>query len=65
MLSQKMLKALYEQGEKVVPRVIEKPPSEFGTPMEMFQATLKHEQFITSSIHELVTLALEEKDYAT
>lgn len=53
------------QGEKVVLQAIEKPPSEFGTPMEMFQATLKHEQFITTSIHGLVTLSLEEKDYAT
>ena len=53
------------QGEKVVLQTIEQPPSEFGTPLEMFHATLKHEQFITRSIHELVTLALEEKDYAT
>ncbi|WP_407355897.1 ferritin [Methanolobus sp. WCC5] len=54
-----------EQGGKVVLHAIEKPPGNFGTPLEMFEATLKHEQFITKSIHELVDLAYEEKDYAT
>ncbi|MDG6243641.1 MAG: ferritin [Methanolobus sp.] len=54
-----------EQGGKVVLNAIEKPPGTFGTPLEMFEATLKHEQFITKSIHELVELAYEEKDYAT
>ena len=54
-----------DQGEKVVLNAIEKPPGNFGTPLEMFEATLKHEQFITASIHGLVDLANEEKDYAT
>ncbi|HPJ71041.1 MAG TPA: ferritin-like domain-containing protein, partial [Candidatus Mcinerneyibacteriales bacterium] len=30
-----------------------------------FEDALKHEIFITESIHNLVTLATEEKDYAT
>jgi len=38
---------------------------EFGTPMEMFQKTLQHEQFITRSINDLVELALSEKDETT
>ena len=44
---------------------IKEPPAEFGTAMDMFQQTLKHEQFITRSIHELVDLANAEKDEAT
>ncbi|WP_406656838.1 ferritin [Methanolobus sp. ZRKC2] len=56
---------LNEQGEKVRLEAIEKPPSEFGTILDMFEATLGHEQFITKSIHGLVDLANEEKDYAT
>ena len=56
---------LNEQGEKVILEAIEKPPSEFGTMLEMFEATLEHEQFIKGSIHGLVDLANEEKDYAT
>nr|WP_321498908.1 ferritin [uncultured Methanolobus sp.] len=54
-----------DQGGKVVLEAIEKPPESFGTPLEMFYATLEHEQFITRSIYDLVTLANEEKDYAT
>lgn len=54
-----------EQGGKVVLNGIEKPPGKFGTPLEMFEATLEHEQFITKSIYELVDLANKEKDYAT
>ncbi len=44
---------------------IEKPPAEFGTPMEAFNKTLEHEQFITKSINELYNLAAQEKDYAS
>ncbi|HHS14467.1 MAG TPA: ferritin [bacterium] len=56
---------MQEQGARVELEAIEKPQLDFGSPMEMFQATLKHEQFITKSIHELVDLAIDLKDHAT
>jgi ferritin len=56
---------LLAQGAQVRLQNIEQPPADFGSPMDMFQATLKHEQFITKSINELVDLALKEKDHAT
>jgi ferritin len=31
----------------------------------MFETTSKHEQQVTQLIHDLVTQAIEEKDYAT
>lgn len=31
----------------------------------MFEQTLKHEQFITNCINELMDLAIKEKDHAT
>ena len=31
----------------------------------MFEETLKHEQFVTKSIYDLVDLSIEEKDHAT
>jgi ferritin len=31
----------------------------------LFEHVLKHEQFVTASIREIMDLALEEKDYAT
>ncbi len=56
---------IQEQGGQVELKAIEKPPKEFGSPMDMFEATLKHERFITKSINELVDLAIAEKDHAT
>ncbi|MBU0497876.1 MAG: ferritin [Candidatus Thermoplasmatota archaeon] len=54
-----------DHGEKVSLKAIEQPPSTFKDPMDMFQKTLKHEQFITKSINELINLAIKEKDHAT
>ena len=44
---------------------IDQPPTDFDSPLAMFEKTLTHEQFVTKLIHELVDLAIEEKDHAT
>jgi len=44
---------------------IDEPPHDFGTVLEAFEASLKHEQFVTKSINELLNVAVEEKDHAT
>jgi len=54
-----------DQGAQVKLMAIEKPPTEFGSPIEMFEKTLEHEKFVTKSINELVDLAIKEKDHAT
>lgn len=56
---------ILSQGGEVHLLKIEEPPKTFGTPIEIFQMSLEHEQFITRSIHDLMTLAISEKDYAT
>jgi ferritin len=56
---------LKDQGAKIELKAIDQPPVDFGTPLDMFEQTLEHEQFVTRSIHDLVTLANEEQDYAT
>jgi ferritin len=53
------------QGEHVQLAAIASPPESFKSLLDMFQQTLKHEQFITSSINNLVDLALKEKDHAS
>ena len=53
------------QGGRVKLKIIEEPLSTFKDAMDMFQKTLKHEQFITKSINELVDLAIKERDHAT
>ena len=42
-----------------------KPQKDFGTPMEMFQTALAHEQEVTRRIYVLVDLALDERDHGT
>jgi ferritin len=61
----KIFNYINDQGGRVKLKEIKEPPFEFGTAMDMFQQTLKHEQFITRSIHELVDLANAEKDEVT
>jgi len=56
---------LLDQGAEVDLLKIEKPETNFSSPLEAFEKTLEHEQFITKSIYELVDLAVSEKDHAT
>ncbi len=56
---------LNSQGEHAQLTAIAAPPVEFGTLLSMFEQTLKHEQFITKCINDLMELAVKEKDHAT
>lgn len=53
------------RGEKVELHAIEKPPIEYGSYLECFEASLKHEQHITARINLLTKMAREENDYST
>lgn len=61
----KLYHYVLNQGEMVELKLVKGPPAEFKSLMDMFAQTLKHEQYITKSIHDLVDLALKEKDHAT
>lgn len=61
----KFLKYVNERGGKAVVPALKKPDSEYKNVEEMFKGVLKHEEFITSSINEIVALTLEEKDFNT
>ena len=52
-------------GEKVLLDAVEKPQSEWESPLKAFEGALEHEKYITKNIYDLVTLARDEKDYAT
>jgi ferritin len=56
---------LLEQGAEVELAAIAKPAVGFKSLLAMFEATLKHEQSITSSINGLMDVAVMEKDYAS
>jgi ferritin len=55
---------LLERGGTVILKAIAQPPAEFQTPLHAFEMVLEHEHFITSSINDLMDLAIKEKDHA-
>lgn len=54
-----------ERRGRVALAGIDKPDFEWGSPLEAFEASFKHEQYITGRINDLVALAIEEKDFAS
>lgn len=56
---------LVDRGGKITLQAIDQPPVEFGTPQEIFEQTLEHEQFITARINTLYALAVKESDFAS
>lgn len=56
---------LYERGARVELPALEKPKSEWESPLSAFKAAYEHERFVTESINKLLELAKKEKDYAT
>ncbi|MGB3210995.1 MAG: ferritin [Desulforhopalus sp.] len=61
----KLYEYVQRQGEEVQLDTIKAPPAEFSSQLDMFTKTLAHEQYITSSINELMELAISKKDHAT
>jgi ferritin len=61
----KFIKYINEREGKAVMPALKKPPTEFKSVEDMFNEVLKHEQFVTASINEIVALTLEEKDFNT
>lgn len=60
----KFYRFVFERGKKVELEAIEKPEGKYGSALEVFEAVLKHEQYVTNLINNLYELATEEKDYA-
>ncbi|MFG1690634.1 ferritin [Gemmatimonadota bacterium] len=56
---------VHTRGGRVILEAVEGPPTEWGTPVSIFEAALAHEKKITGMIHDLYALATEEKDYPT
>ena len=61
----KFIKYVNERGGKAVIPAMRKPGNDYKTVEDMFKEVLKHEEFVTASINEIVALTLEEKDYNT
>jgi ferritin len=56
---------LVDRGGRVSLAAIDRPPSEFGTPLAALERVLEHEQGVTSAIHALYELTDKEGDHAS
>ena len=61
----RMYDYVVERGGRVILDTIEKPPSEWKSPLDAFEAVYNHETKVTGLINDLVELALKERDHAT
>ena len=56
---------VHDRRGKVELTAIKAPPTAWSSPVDMFEATLKHEQLVTGMINDLADAAREERDNAT
>jgi ferritin len=61
----KFVKYINERGGKSVIPALKQPVAEYKNVEDVFREVLKHEEFVTASINEIVSLTLEEKDFNT
>lgn len=54
-----------ERAGRVVLHPVEAPPSEWDSPLAVFENVYRHEQGVTGMINKLVDLAIEASDHAT
>lgn len=59
-----MFDYLNQRGGNVVLEAIEKPETEWKSPLDVFEHVLKHEEYVTSTINALMDVAEEVKDRA-
>ena len=61
----KIVNFIIDRGGKVDLKPIAEVPTVWESPLDAFKRSLHQEQMVTKSINELVSMAREEKDYAT
>jgi len=61
----KFFEHLIDRDGKVVLQDLKQLKTEWGSPLEAFRDAFEHEKFISGKIHDLITIAREEKEYAS
>jgi ferritin len=61
----KFMDHIHDRSGKALLKPIAAVPTEWKSPLEAFEATLKHEQKVTARIHKLMDQAVAAKDHAT
>jgi len=60
----KLVDYIMSRGGELEIKELAAPPTEYGKPIEVFEKILAHEEHITSLIHKLYDVAVQEKDVA-
>lgn len=61
----KFVNYLHERGERAVIKGFKDPKNDYSSLLEVFEDGLVHEKFVTSKINELMSIAHDDKDYAS
>jgi ferritin len=61
----KLVKFINERGGKASIPAFKQPGTDFPSVKSMFEEVLKHEQFISASINDIVAVCINEKDFTT
>lgn len=61
----KFVSYINSRGGKATVSAIAAPPVDFVDIKDVFEKTLEHEQYVTSTINEIVKVTIEENDYTT
>ncbi len=61
----KIIKYVNERGGHAIVPKIDQPPKKFDGVKQVFEASLEHEQMVTSSINNIVGICLKEQDFTT
>ncbi len=56
---------IHERGGRVRLEAIAQPEIDWQSPLDVFEATLRHERKVTGLINNLVDVAMAERDHAT
>lgn len=63
--AKKFMNYVNERSGRVIIKGFEDPRNDYSSLLEVFEVALNHEFEVTRRINEIMTLAHEEKDYAT
>jgi ferritin len=61
----KFIKYINERGGHAIVPAFKQPGIEYTSVKKLFEDVLKHEQFISASINDIVALCVTEKDFTT
>lgn len=61
----KLYNYVLDKGGRVLLQPIAAVETKWKGALDVFEATLKHEEFVTSLINDLCSLSVKEKDYST